>query len=87
MSHSEHVALCTMWVIWTKRAAFVTHLQNLDNTGSSNMPLTSATYAALQASGGGDSGGVGGAIGALLAHLNEFPDMMTEEERRLRLER
>jgi hypothetical protein len=80
------VALCVTRVIWTKGAAFVTYLQTLDNTGSSNMPLTSATYAALQASGGGDSG-IGVAIGALLAHLNEFPDMLNEEERRMRLER
>jgi hypothetical protein len=53
------------------------------------MSLTSATYASLQGSirnadiRGSNSGG----ISALLANLQEFPDMLTESDKRMRLDR
>jgi hypothetical protein len=60
---------------------------------SSSMLLSPATYAALQtrssinSSGSSNINCSSGGVGALLLHLNEFPDMMTEEEKRTRLQR
>jgi hypothetical protein len=59
-------------------------------SGSMGLSLTSSTYAALQTSSNStvnSNSDISSGISALLSHLNEFPDMMTEDDRRKRLER
>jgi hypothetical protein len=59
-------------------------------TGSIIASLTSATYAALQAgssSSSDDGGSSNSSIAALLAQVRQFPDMLADDERRMRLER
>jgi hypothetical protein len=53
------------------------------------MSLTSATYASLQGSSRNSDSrdNNSGGISALLANLQEFPDMLTESDKRLRLDR
>jgi hypothetical protein len=56
--------------------------------GSISASLTSATYAALQVESNNCGGcGSNSSIGALLSRVREFPDMLTEDVRRMRLER
>jgi hypothetical protein len=64
-------------------------LQGTFAVDSVSMSLTSATYASLQgSSSNGDSrDSSSGGISALLANLQEFPDMLTEGDKRMRLDR
>jgi hypothetical protein len=78
-AHAEHQRILHSLTPWQDAAA--------SSIGAS---LTSATYAALQTGNSSLSDGGNGyssSIKALLAHVKVFPDMLTEDEKMMRLER